>query len=260
MIKDEFSERYREVIEKTHKTQRVAQGKGRIYYEGVVNSKIKEISGIRIGYRKIAADWIKKELPGFFCRAQDWNRIPTAELIFTDKELLFGKDEPSSGSAHFLWRRIIINAVHEGQWTAEEFEGLQMAMDECSGNERYHTVIALKTSSVSAEKMRYRGEPSKSAYVSLCEDHFGGALVYMAGLAFLREIGRSIKIAREELQLNTKKVDVLSKLARAVSKIPERQMRCLARRSSSSVFLIRRILAAGRVDPLRWIQAAQPSG
>jgi hypothetical protein len=212
VIKDGFDNRYRDVIERKHKTQRVVQGKGRIYYEGIVNSKIKEISRMRIEYRKFAADWIKKELPGFFCRAQDGNRIPTAELIFTDKEFLFGKDEPNSGRSHFCWRMIVVNAAHEGQWTAEGFEGLQMAMDKCHGNERYHTVIALKTSSVSAENMKCRGEPNKSAYVSLCEDYFGGALVYMAGLAFLREIGRSIKVAREELQLNTKKFYVLPKL------------------------------------------------
>ncbi len=212
VIKDESGNRYRDAIEKTHKTQRLVDNKNRIYYEGVANSKIKEISSVRIGYRKIAADWVKKELPGFFCRAQDGNKIPTAELIFTKKESLFGKDDPNSGRPYFDWRRVVVNAAHEGHWTAEEFDELQMAMDDCHGNERYHTIIALKTSSVNAEKMKYRGEPNKSSYVSLCEDHFGGALVYIAGLAFLREIFRSIKVAREGLQLNTKKLDVLQKL------------------------------------------------
>lgn len=215
VMKDEFGNGYRDVIEKRHKTQRLVQGKGvkgLIYYDGIVNTKIKEVAKIRIGYRKIAVDWIKKEAPGFFCRAHDGNRIPTTELIFTEKEFLFGKDAPSSSRSYFHWRRIVLNAVRDGQWTSEGFEGLQMAMDECHGNERYHAVIALKTSSVSAENMKHYGTPNKSSYVSICEDHFGGTLVHMAGLAFLQEIGRSIKVAREELQLNSKKFDVLSKL------------------------------------------------
>ena len=212
VIKDGFDIGYRDAIDREYKTQRIAQRRGLIYYEGVVNSKIKEISRIRVEYRKIATDWISKELPGFFCGAQDGNRIPTAELIFTDKQFLFGKEDPNSESSNFNWRRIVINSAHDSEWTAEGFDALQMVMDECAGNERYHTVIALKTSSVSSENMRHRGEPNKSSYVSLCEENFGGALVYMAGLAFLREIGRSIKVAREELKLNSKKSDVIRKL------------------------------------------------
>lgn len=212
VIKDEFSNGYRDAIEKEHKTQRVVQGKGRIYYDGVINSKIKEISTVRVKYRKIAADWVKKELPGFFCRAEDENKIPTAELVFTKKELLFGKDEVDSRRPYFDWRRIIVNPTHDGPWTAEKIDGLQLVMDEYNGSERYHTVIALQTSLVSAEKMQYRGEPSKSSYISLCEDYLGGALVYIAGLAFLREIGTSIKVAREELQLSNSKLGVLKKL------------------------------------------------
>jgi hypothetical protein len=212
VIKDGFDKEYENVLAKQHITQRGVHETGHIYYEGVTNSKINDISKARSKHRKIAVDWINKEVPGFFCQAKDGNKMPTSEFIFTNKESLFGKDDASSGIPPFHWRRIIINAVHDRQWTAEGLTGLQMATDEFDGNERYHTVIALKTSAISADDMKHRGEFGKSGYINLCEDYFGGALFYIAGLAFLKEIARVIKVSREELRLNNKKSDVLLKL------------------------------------------------
>lgn len=209
VLTDDAGVLYNEALNTNLKTQRQVEKPGRISYHGVVNSKIKLIAATRVRYRKIASDWMKKELPGFFCGAPDGNRIPTAELMFTDLESIFEDEKGPPEKNYFDWRKIVINASFLSTWTSKACDGLQFVADEFEGDERYHTVIALKTSSVPDTALRIKGGKTKSSLVNFAEDYVGGFLVLFSAMAFLREAERTVKLAREQLKLNKGRNNIL---------------------------------------------------
>ena len=212
VLTDEAGALYQKALDTNLRTKRKIDKPGRILYEGVVNSKIKLIASIRTQYRKIAVDWMKKELPGFFCRASDGNRIPTAELMFTDLESIFEDEIDNPEKTYFDWRRVVINSSFLSTWTSKACNGLQFVADECEGDERYHTMIALKTSSVSDAALRIKGGKTKSGLVNFSDDYVGGFLVLFSANAFLREAERTVKLARERLKLNKGRNNILKVL------------------------------------------------
>lgn len=166
---------------------------------GVENLKRRAIDDARTKYRNVAVRWFETNLPGFFCLAGDGNRLPTAELITTNSDLLL-TSERDAGAPHSHWPRLLVTSNHFDMWTNAECSGLRLSVDELSGDTRFHTIVSLRTADLTDEHLKYVGGRTASAFVAFCQDRLGGILSNYAALALLREAGRTLKLSRETLK------------------------------------------------------------
>ena len=213
VLSDEAANWYQQELATDRKTTRISIRKKRtIAIYGVGHIKTSAVKKIQARYRAIATDWFKKEIPGFFSSAKDGIRLPTAELLTTEVNMFFSESESNVGRRYFDWRKIVLNVSPLDVWRNVACEGLQLAMDESIDDARYHTVIALRTLDVSDEQLQCWGGRTKNSIVNFCENEVGGVLVYYAGLAFLRDGDRTVKLTRERLRVQRGDKDVLEVL------------------------------------------------
>ncbi|MYN06571.1 hypothetical protein [Pseudoduganella aquatica] len=193
--------RYKRELDLDRKTiHRTEWARGAIASYGVEHLKIEAIENTRMLQRSMVTTWFEQQLPGFFSNAKDGNRLPTAEILLTEVETCFPANRADSHQREKKWRRLIARISPMNVWTSEECQGLQLVMDELSGDARYHLIMALRGIDVPDEKLEYRGGRNRRSLATYCEDYLSGALVYYASIAFLREGERTVKLTRERLR------------------------------------------------------------
>jgi hypothetical protein len=74
------STEYELALNKDRETKNVAHKRGYSMYN-VEHLKISAVEDVRARSKKIVIDWFEEYLPGLFSKAEDGNRLPTAELI-----------------------------------------------------------------------------------------------------------------------------------------------------------------------------------
>ena len=166
----------------------------------VEHAKRRAVDAARASSRTLVTDWFTAHLPGLFSLASDGNRLPTAELLTTDRHCLLADEhkglEPD-------WIRLTSPRGHRQVWTLKSMEGIKLCWPEFDNDIRYHGIVNLRTSLLTAEHLKYRGDPSDSVYVSLVDDHIRGVLVHFAETAALREIVRRLRLAPSTLSPDT---------------------------------------------------------
>ncbi|WP_156939107.1 hypothetical protein [Deefgea rivuli] len=146
--------------------------------------------------------WFSVHLPGFFSRAPDCNRLPTAELISTICEpLLVGVRAQTRPEAD--WTRLLSQPGHKEIWTLEDCAGLALCWPESDGDLRYHAIANLQTSLLTADQLKYRGGDSDAVHASIVSDHIEGIMVNFAAIAALREIIRLLRLTPSSISADT---------------------------------------------------------
>ncbi len=162
--------------------------------------KRRSIELVRKETRAIVADWFSNHLPGLFCLAADGNRIPTAELLTTKDQQLFD-DEHTSVDPH--WVQLATPLGRGEVWTLRSSDAIRLCWPDFEDDLRFHGVIHLRTTGLTAADMLHRGNHGNASYVSLVDDHLRGVLVHFAAIAALREITRRLRLTPSALAADT---------------------------------------------------------
>lgn len=176
------------------------QGGYRSY--NVEHVKRRAVDLARARSRAQLVEWFAAHLPGFFSRTPDGNRLPTAELISTNSEpLLVGitaKTHPEPD-----WIRLLSQPGHRDIWTLKDCAGLALCWPESDGDLRYHAIVNLRTSLLTADHLKHRGEPCDAVHASIVSDYIAGIMVNFAAIATLREIIRLLRLTPSSISVET---------------------------------------------------------
>jgi hypothetical protein len=172
----------------------------RVSIYGVEHLKGQAVDDARARYREIATNWMRNELPGFFTNSTADNLLPTAEFVVTECSMLLDFAQRSADEEQSVWQRLVWNRAFHEEWTSENFSDMQLALDGFDDEARYHSVVALRTRGLPTEQLDPFGGNSREGLAALCQNEVSGVLVCIAGLAFLREGERIVKLTRERLR------------------------------------------------------------
>ncbi|MGN8083299.1 hypothetical protein [Variovorax sp. 22077] len=158
----------------------------------------------------MAHRWFCDHLPGFFAGTNRPERHPAAEFLTTKSQALFSRDP---GSGFFGWQRILANGGRDEVWTCQEIPSLQFTEERARWpNERRFWLTAhLITTKLSEKKLEIYGG-GQSAYMHICHERLEGLLSYFAVTAYLTEVSRDLKVAREGLNVSQNKGRVFRKI------------------------------------------------
>jgi len=163
--------------------------------------KRRSLEQARARTRDVARRWFDANMPGFFCGLRD-DRMPTAELITTQAQNLLSEEADGPTSIHFGWRRLLSNSSHFDVWTYADCSGLRFVTDDRGWTkETPHLVVALCASDVPEDVLKHWGGHERHAYIAYCHERMDGILSNYAGLAFLRETSKDLKISRAALNI-----------------------------------------------------------
>lgn len=164
--------------------------------------KKRSIEQARSKIQDMVGRWFGTNLPGFFCGLSS-GRVPTAELITTRTSRLFSDERDEPRSTLSGWRRLLANDSPFDVWTSAECPGLQFSTGEHgSTDEPFHLVVSLCESDVPEDTLKHLGGREHGSYAAYCHEMLDGILSNYAGLAFLREVSKDLKVSRGELKLS----------------------------------------------------------
>jgi len=201
VLKESVGRAYQEELNLDRKTvHEPLKGGYRSY--NVEHLKRRAVDLVRTRSRAQLVDWFAAHLPGFFSRTTDGNRLPTAELISTISEPLFvgvtAQKHPEPD-----WIRLLSQPGHREIWTLQDCAGVSLCWPESDGDLRYHAIVNLRTSLLTADHLKYRGEPSDAVHASIISDHIEGVMVNFAAIAALREIIRLLRLTPNSISSDT---------------------------------------------------------
>lgn len=163
--------------------------------------KQRSIELTRSRIQNLARNWFCTNLPGYFCGLPD-RRMPTAELITTQASQLMADVRGEPRSIHFGWRQLLGYLSPRYVWTYAECPSLRfIAGGHGFTDESFHLVVSLCTSELPEKDLEYLGGHERGAYVHYCHELLDGILSNYAGVAFLKEISKDLKISRSELKI-----------------------------------------------------------
>lgn len=173
--------------------------------------KQEAIQALRSDLRRSICDWFYRTIPGYFATSSLAHSLPFAELLCTAGADVFST-QPSL--PHFDWRRILVNPAKHEIWTGHSTTPLRFVLDRSlwPENRRNFLVAGLALSSLPAERLEMYGGPS--GVVHICNEELDGLLPFVAASAYLEEILRELKLAREELRLSKSRGKTLRSIKR----------------------------------------------
>lgn len=202
VLEDEASRTYQEQLNLDRNTEYEPLKTGYSLH-GVEHIKRRAIDQARTKSRAQVIEWFGTHLPGFFSRAQNDNRLPTAELITTNNQPLFAEGTTKRVTLPD-WIRLLSPFGHREAWTLKDFDGLTLSWTESDVDLRYHGIFNLQTNRLTGDHLKYRGDPGDSAHSSFVDDHVKGILVNFAAIAALREIIRLLRLTPGSLAVESK--------------------------------------------------------
>lgn len=161
--------------------------------------KNRDIVKARQALRNIAQGWFSSHLPGYFCNS-DIYRLPTAELITTNNHPLLPevkiRREPSD-----RWRDIIAPCPPHDIWSSPTGLGVSFTSRNELKDEPIHLIICLCKAEVSDDAIKYRGNRSNRVFISHAADLMDGIISNFAGLGFLTEALKNLRLSRTSLEI-----------------------------------------------------------
>ena len=169
---------------------------------GPEHLKRRSIEQARSKIQNLVGRWFQANLPGFFCGLSD-SRMPTAELVTTCARQLLSDEHHEPRGINFGWRHLLENFSPFDVWTYAECPALRFSTGGHGfANESFHLVVALCTSEVPEDSLKYMGGRESGSYVAYCHDLLDGILSNYAGVAFLKEVSKDLKSSRADLKIS----------------------------------------------------------
>lgn len=164
--------------------------------------KSQALERVRSEMQTMVCLWFKTNLPGYFC-GRPTCRLPTAELLTTETDLLLTSETSKRTGSRSDWRHLVSNASLFDIWTLESCSGFQLSTSQShrGDDQGLHMVAALRTVDVPEESIKHYGERNQAAYVRYCHEHLDGILSNCAALAFLKEASKKIRSSRAGLKI-----------------------------------------------------------
>lgn len=210
----EVAKRYEQELNLERRT-RLRRG-ARWWVTRLSPSHIKQeaIEALRSDLRLSICDWFHRTIPGYFATSSLANSLPFAELLCTAGDDVFAMQPPR---LHFDWRRILVKPAKHDIWSSQSTAPLRFMLGRSLWPEdlRNFMVAGLSLSSLPAELLKMYGGPN--GIVHICNEELDGLLPFVAALAYIEEISRELKLAREELRLSKSR----GKTLRAIKRIQQ---------------------------------------
>lgn len=164
--------------------------------------KGRSIEQARSRIQNLVGRWFRANLPGFFCGLSD-SRMPTAELVTTRARQFLSNERHEPRGINFHWQHLLANVSLFDVWTYAECPALRFSEGGHGfADESFHLVVALSTSDVPEESLKYMGGRERGSYVAYCHDLLDGILINYAGVAYLKEVSKDLKISRSDLKIS----------------------------------------------------------
>lgn len=211
VLKMEAAKRYEQELN-LERRSRLRRG-ARRWVTQLTPSHIKKeaIEMYRADLRRSICDWFARTIPGYFATSGLPQSLPFAEVLCTAGDDVFEIQPPH---LHFDWRRILVNPAEHEVWTSQSTTPLRFVLKQSFWMDdlRNFLVAGLSLSSVPPDQLEmYRGE---NGVVHICNEELDGLLPFVAASAYLEEISRELKLAREELRLSKSRGKTLRSIKR----------------------------------------------
>lgn len=165
--------------------------------------KGRSIEQVRSRMQNLVKRWFRDNLPGFFCNLSG-SHLPTAELVTTRTRHLLPDEHHEQPDIYFGWRHLVAHVSRFDVWTYAECPALQFsAGGHGFADESFHLVVALCTSDVPEDSLKYIGGREFGSYVAYSHELLDGILSNYAGMAFLKEVSKDLKISRAKLKVSS---------------------------------------------------------
>jgi hypothetical protein len=162
--------------------------------------KKRAIEQVRLRMQTLARQWFHVNLPGFF-RGQPGRHLPTAELVTTRAQALLWNGNHASHTHRLDWRHLVANASPFNIWTSAQCPALGFTeVGDRFFEDAHHLVVALHTTVVPEDSLGYSGGRTNESYARHSHDAMGEILSHYAGLAFLKEVSKELKMSRAKLK------------------------------------------------------------
>ncbi|BBH12915.1 hypothetical protein CH06BL_21630 [Chromobacterium haemolyticum] len=148
--------------------------------------------------RALIVDWFAAHLPGFFSSSPNGNHLPTSELISTNLEPLLVRHPEQK------WAELLTPFASREVWTLKDCAGLSLCWPESDGDLRYHAIVNLQTSLLTADHLKIHGYFGIAAHASFVSDHIEGIMVNFAAIAALLETVRLLRLTPASISVDTK--------------------------------------------------------
>lgn len=204
VLKDQATRSYEVELNRDHKTVRE-----RSSYRWAVSSlepehmKRRSIERVRSRMQNLVGRWFQANLPGFFC-GMSGSHLPTAELVTTRARHLLPDEHHEPPGINCGWQHLLAHVSRFDVWTYAECPALRFsAGGHGFADESFHLVVALCTSDVPEESLKYIGGRELGSYVAYSHELLDGILSNYAGMAFLKEVSKDLKISRAKLKISS---------------------------------------------------------
>ena len=211
VLTSEAAKRYEQELNIERRTRLRRGARWWVTYLDPSHIKQEAIEALRSDLRRSIYTWFTRTIPGYFAASRLADSLPFAELVCTAGEDVFSTKPPR---LHFDWRRILVNPAEHEIWTHQNSTPLRFMLDRWLRPEeaRNFLVAGISVSSLSAERLKLYGGPD--GVVHICNEELDGLLPFFGALAYLEEVSRELKLAREELRLSKSRGRTLRSIKR----------------------------------------------
>ncbi len=211
VLDKEAAKRYEQELNLERRTRLRRGARSWVTHLTPYHIKQEAILAHRSDLRRSIYDWFYRTIPGYFAISRLAQSMPFAELLCTASTDVFAT-QPSR--PYFDWRRILVNTAKHEIWTDQSTPLLRFVLDRSlyPENRQNFLVAGLALSSLPEKLLKmYRGP---SGVVHICNEELDGLLPFVAAAAYLEEISRELKLAREELRLSKSRRKTLRSIRR----------------------------------------------
>ncbi|UVH57195.1 hypothetical protein NWF24_30880 [Variovorax paradoxus] len=210
VMKPEAATRYERELNKDRISQRQRLPDWTIGELDPVHLKQRAMARAREDVLLMAHKWFRVHLPGFFAATNRPERHPAAEFLTTESQALFSQD---FRGGFFDWQRILANVGRSSVWTCREIPSLQFTEERARWphEHRFWLTVNLITTQLPTKQLEVYGAGER-AYMHMCHERLEGLLCHFAVTAYLTEVSRDLKVAREGLNVSQNKGRVFRKI------------------------------------------------
>lgn len=201
VLKDSAASTYEEILNRTYKSTQKRSRHWRIATLDPSHQRRHAIDQARAKTRRLAEDWFRENLPGFFC-SRPPGRMPTSELITSRSSIYLSRDDNMVRELRHGWRKRLVNTSDLDVWTHAQSPAVQLTLRELDhDDERFHMVVTVNAAALKADELKTWGGEDSRSYVHYTNELIDGVLSNHACAAFLKEVSKELRDSRSRLRI-----------------------------------------------------------